>query len=183
MPSPGCPDLLVGQGASLCHYFVRHQRAARPLGCCWPDTGSAEDTGMNGLDRSIWTSKPSIATSISSAFYLTSLLLLLFSPGGAGFFPPHQKKQTIQTQLSGAYGKVSSCLLGWTVGRRGQTPSLVQALAVIAGVGDISAVAAFWWLCSVEIAATPCALSNLPTVTKESVCLSVLPPPRVSVSS
>lgn len=74
--------------------------------------------------------------------------------------------------------------VGGTVGLRGQTPPLVQAVAVIAtGVGDISAVPAFWWLCSVEIAAALRALSNLPTVTKESVCLSVLPPPRVSISS
>lgn len=115
MPSPGCPDLLVGQGASLCHYFMRRQRAARPLGCSWPDTGSAEDTGMNGLGRSTWTTKPSMATSISPAFYLTSLWMLLFSPGGA-------------------YGKVTLCLSGGTVGCRGQTPSPVQAVAVIAGL-------------------------------------------------
>lgn len=63
------------------------------------------------------------------------------------------------------------------------TASLAQAVALIAGVGDISSVPAFWWLCCVEIAAAPRALSNLPAVTKESVCLSVLPPPRVSISS
>lgn len=149
MPSPGCPDLLVRQGASLCHYFVRHQRAARPVGCSWPDTGSCGDTGMNGLGQSTWTTKPSMATSISPAFHSTTLLLLLFSAGGEGFFPPHSK---LRTQHSGAYGKATPCLSGGTLGCRGLTPSLVQAVAVIAGHADISSVPAFWWVCPVEIA-------------------------------
>lgn len=162
MPSPGCPDLLlVRQRASLYCNFVRPQGAARPLGCPRPDTGSAEDTGMNGLGRSTWTTKPGVATSIhcvSPAFHLTSSLLLLFD-------------------LGCAYGKESPCLSEGE-GRARGTPSLAQAVTVIAGVGDISTVPAFWWLCCVETPATPCALSNLPAVTKESVCLSSSPHPE-----
>lgn len=104
---------------------------------------------------------PSMATGIlciSPAFHLTSLLLLLFD-------------------LGCEYGKESPCLSEGE-GRAWGMPSLAQAVTVIAGVGDISTVPAFWWLCCVEIPATPRALSNLPSVTKESVCLSSSPHPE-----